>query len=61
MEKINFFMEPMDAEVIINIHLPSMRQEDCWAWNYDKQGVFSVRSAYRMLVDTREKEDGVAG
>jgi ribonuclease HI len=55
MEKINFFMAPMDAEVICNIPLPSRSHDDKWAWHYDKKGVFSVRSAYRMLVDARER------
>jgi hypothetical protein len=21
-----------------------------WAWNYDNKGIFSVRSAYRMII-----------
>ncbi|KAJ1296190.1 hypothetical protein BS78_01G280500 [Paspalum vaginatum] len=41
------------------------RQEDFWAWQYEKSGQFSVRSAYKMLVSIREGRtswlDGVAG
>jgi hypothetical protein len=49
------FFLPMDVELISNIPLSTRRQEDFWAWHYDKRGVFSVRSAYRMLVDTRTR------
>jgi hypothetical protein len=54
MEKLQEFMLPMDQEVIRNILLPSRRQEDHWAWHYDKKGIFLVCSAYRMLVSTKE-------
>ena len=46
---------PMDGELIRSILLSGRRQEDFWAWHYEKSGVFSVRSAYRMLVTTRER------
>jgi len=51
--KLNFL--PIDWEVIMSIPLSSRRQEDFWAWHYEKSGVFSVRSTYRMLVDNRER------
>jgi hypothetical protein len=28
--------------------------EDFWAWHYEKTGMFSVKSAYRMLINTRQ-------
>jgi hypothetical protein len=43
----------MDWEIIEGIPLSTMLQEDFWAWHYEKSGVFTVRSAYRMLVRTR--------
>ena len=46
---------PIDWELILNIPLTTRRQPDFWAWHYEKIGVFSVRSAYRMLVSNREK------
>jgi hypothetical protein len=46
---------PMDAELITNIPLSTRRQKDFWAWHYECNGVFSVRSAYRMLVTTKER------
>jgi hypothetical protein len=44
----------MDYEIIKNIPLRTRRQTDIWAWHYDRKGVFSVRSAYELLVQTRE-------
>ena len=55
MQLLNTFFIPMDQEVIRNILLAWRRQEDFWAWQYEKNGIFSVRSAYRMLVHNREK------
>ena len=46
---------PMDWEAIASIPLSTRRQVDFWAWHYEKTGVFTVRSAYRMLVINREK------
>ncbi|GJN02011.1 hypothetical protein PR202_ga19322 [Eleusine coracana subsp. coracana] len=43
-----------DIEVILQIPLSTRRQEDFWSWHYEKNGVFSMRSAYRMLVNNRE-------
>jgi hypothetical protein len=44
----------MDVESISNIPLSTQRQRDFWAWHYEKRGVFSVWSAYRMLVWNRD-------
>lgn len=36
--------------------------DDFWAWNNEKNGNFTVRSAYRMLVDTKQRrEDWLEG
>jgi len=48
-DKLHQFFTPADVEVILNIPLSYKTQEDFWAWHYEKTGVFSVRSAYRML------------
>jgi hypothetical protein len=50
MQKLGEFFAPMDREVIINIPLSTRRQSDFWAWHFDKNGIFTVRSAYSMLV-----------
>jgi hypothetical protein len=44
---------PMDPNAILNIPLCTRRQLDFWAWNYDSKGIFSVRSAYRMIINTK--------
>jgi hypothetical protein len=31
-----------------------MPQPDFWSWNYEKTCIFSVRSDYKMIVETRE-------
>jgi hypothetical protein len=49
-----YFYE-FDAQVIKNIPLSYSRQDDFWAWHYERSGVFSVKSAYRMLVHTRNQ------
>jgi hypothetical protein len=50
------FFLPMDRDLIFSIPLSTRRLEDFWAWNYDKKGVFLVWSAYRMLIDTQERQ-----
>jgi hypothetical protein len=52
-QKLETFFVPVDREVINNIALSTKRQHDFWAWHNKRRGVFSVRSAYRMLVNTR--------
>lgn len=37
-----------DAEEICKIRIPRSDMEDCIAWHYEKNGVFSVRSAYKL-------------
>nr|TKW24503.1 hypothetical protein SEVIR_3G054800v2 [Setaria viridis] len=31
------------------------RQDDFWAWHYERSGIFSVKSAYRMLIHNRNQ------
>jgi hypothetical protein len=50
---------PMDMKVIYGIPLCTRRQENCWAWHYERKGIFSVRSAYGMLIHNREKKGGL--
>jgi len=55
MQRLKQSFLPMDWEAIASIPLSTRRQVDFWAWHYEKTGVFTVRSAYRMLVSNREK------
>ena len=39
-----------DAEEILRIRLPQTNEEDYVAWHYERNGIFSVRSAYRLAL-----------
>lgn len=39
---------PFDADEICKLTLPSSDVEDRLAWHYEKNGVFSVKSAYKL-------------
>ena len=49
------FFYPMDIEHIRKIPLSTRRHADEWAWHYERSGVLSVRSVYRMIVRTRQQ------
>lgn len=51
--KLQQFFTPTDMETIVAIPLRTRRQADFWAWHHEKNGVFSVRSAYRMLAEMK--------
>jgi hypothetical protein len=57
LEKLNTYFLPMDSEVIQSIPISSRVQPDFWASHYERKGVFSVRSGYRMLACTKEKRE----
>lgn len=40
-----------DAEAILAMPRPRCVQEDFWAWAWDSRGVYSVKSAYRVMAD----------
>ena len=54
MQLLKRFFTPLDIEAIANIPFCTDGKEDFWAWQYERTGVFSVRSAYRMLVQIKE-------
>lgn len=39
---------PFDVDEICNIWLPTISMEDHVAWHYDKTGMFTVKSAYKL-------------
>lgn len=39
---------PFDADEILKLRIPHEPGEDTIAWHFEKSGVFSVRSAYRL-------------
>jgi ribonuclease HI len=44
------FFHPCDVDEIMRIKIPSTPRPDWFAWNYEKTGVFTVRSAYRVAL-----------
>jgi len=54
MKRVRNSLSPLDWELIGDIPLSTFLQEDYWAWHYEKSRIFSVRSAYRLLVTIRE-------
>jgi hypothetical protein len=51
--KLQEFFTPVDVDAITSIPLSTRRQEDFWAWHFEKRGIFSVRSTYRMLINRK--------
>ena len=49
----------IDAEAILRI--PVNAGEDFWAWQPDKMGIFSVRSAYKLLTEEQGRMTQVSG
>jgi hypothetical protein len=58
--KLMEFFTPLDVNLISSIPLTTRQQQDFWAWHFEKRGVFSVYSAYRMLAH-RKSLAGSAG
>lgn len=48
----------IDAEAILRI--PINTGEDFWAWQPDKRGQFSVRSAYKLLIEHHGRSGGAS-
>lgn len=48
---------PTNAEAIMSILLCTKQIDDFWSWVHEKNRVFSVRSAYRMLVETKMRRE----
>jgi hypothetical protein len=46
---------PYDAEEILKIRLPKYEEEDLISWRPEKHGRFTVRSAYNLALDLRNK------
>ena len=49
-----------NAEEICKIKIPLNETEDHLAWNYEKNGIFTVRSAYRLGMNLKQQE-GIVG
>jgi hypothetical protein len=47
-----------DAEHVLKIKIPRSMGEDYIAWNFEKSGHFSVKSAYKLAVEIQSKQYG---
>ncbi|XP_073355270.1 uncharacterized protein [Aegilops tauschii subsp. strangulata] len=48
---------PIDVSVILTIPISTRIFDDYWACNFERNDIFSVCSAYRMLVATRQRRE----
>jgi hypothetical protein len=55
-EVIREYFRDEDVHTILSLRLPTKPVEDFLAWNYEKSGVFSVRSAYRLANELAAEE-----
>ena len=55
MEVVQSTFSHYDAEEILNIRLPSFEADDFISWVPEKHGMFTVRSAYNLALDLRNK------
>ena len=45
-----------DAAAILQIPVCTHNMDDFWSWGFEKNGLFTVRSAYKMIVATKNEE-----
>jgi hypothetical protein len=50
-----------DVQAILSIELPQTQQQDRVAWNYEKNGVFTVKSVYRLALDLKHSNRDIHG
>jgi hypothetical protein len=55
---VKTIFHPADADHILQIKLPKASGDDYIAWNYEKHGIFTVKSAYRLALDLRDNNHG---
>lgn len=60
-EKIKRTFIAPDVNTILNMPRPRVAMEDYWAWGNERSGIFTVCSAYRMLMESREEGMGQIG
>ena len=47
----------MDVEAIRTIPIVTRVAENFWAWHVERCGIFTVKSAYRMIIDTKRRRE----
>lgn len=56
--KLSQIFNQADVEAISNIKLPQRSTEDILAWHMEKNGMFSVRSAYNLVMKLEHVQKG---
>ena len=56
-QKLNEHFIAPDVAFIQNIPLSFKVQPDFWAWHYDRRGIFTVKSAYRMISGIKHQRE----
>jgi hypothetical protein len=56
MQKLRSCLHPHDIEEICKIHLSERYIEDMIAWHYEKSGIFTVRSVYKLALHIEQEE-----
>ena len=54
---IKYLFYPHDAEEILKIHIHAYGDGDFIAWHYEKNGLFSVKSAYNLALKLKDSQD----
>ena len=54
MQRLREVFLPFDAKIVVSIPLCTRNTSDFCCWHFEKNGQFTVRSAYNMLVATRK-------
>ena len=54
-ELIREIFIPVDAAAIPRIPLRSHDDDDCWAWEPEKHGIYSVKTAYQKLEQVHQQ------
>lgn len=54
---VNDIFLPYDSLAIFQIPICTQNIFYFWAWNYEKSGVFSVRSSYHMITMTKKRRE----
>ena len=57
---VRSIFHPADADHILQIKLPKVSpcRVNFIAWNYEKPGIFTVKSAYRLALDLQDSSHG---
>jgi hypothetical protein len=53
-QRIRVCMYSHDAKEVMKIHLPHQEGEDCLAWHYERSGIFTIRSAYKLALEIEQ-------